>query len=462
VSTIITEDIYNEQEKNDRISCFFRKFQLGKAVKEAGFYKEKGVRPVELLRYLFSLVFMNRNLYREVTNNPQQGKGKNTMYRFLSSTAHDWCRLLYCVAMRAIMLLLPLTSEERENVLIVDDTLYSRNRSKKVDMLTRVYDHNTNSYLKGFKLLTLAWSDGNTTIPLSYRHLVSTNKKMVINSLPEDMDKRKKAYKLRKSAQMKAVDAMFELLSKLDMKKLKVKYLLFDSWFAFPSVIEKVLSQKLNVICMLKRMYRVYYSYNGKLYNLDKLYSMVPHGNKKVTVNGKEHCVISSINVNLSLKEYASPAKIVFLKTNDGNNWVALLSTDTSLSDEEIIRLYSKRWNIEVLFKTAKHYLRLDTESQSRRFEAIYAQTTIVYLRYIMLAYESRASQDARTCGDIFFLVCDEMKDISFLDALDTLLCCFAAQIREQFVIPEQQINAFINIFVANIPLCFDLRVWES
>ena len=166
--------------------------------------------------------------------------------------------------------------------------------------------------------------------------------------------------------------------------------------------------------------------------------------------------------MKLGTKKNALPAKIVFLKTYKGNNWIALLSTDTSLSDEEIIRIYGKRWNIEVLFKTAKHYLRLDTESQSRSFESIYAQTTIVYLRYIMLAYESRASEDARTCGEIFFLVCDELKDISFLDALNTLLCCFVVQVRDQFAIPEQQINAIINIFVANIPLCFDLQVWES
>jgi len=168
--------------------------------------------------------------------------------------------------------------------------------------------------------------------------------------------------------------------------------LLFDSWFAFPSTIERVLAQKLNVICMLKRMHRVYYSYNGKLYNLEKLYSMVPHTNRTVKANDKESCVIASVNVKLGTKKNALPAKIVFLKTYKGNNWIALLSTDTSLSDEEIIRIYSKRWNTEVLFKTAKHYLRLDTESQSRSFESIYAQTIIVYLRYIMLAYESRAS----------------------------------------------------------------------
>lgn len=462
MGTIITEVIYKEQQKNDKISGFFRRFQLGKAVKEAGFYKEKGVQPVELLRYLFSLVFMNRNLYREVTSNQQQGKSKNTLYRFLNSAAHDWCKLLYCVAMRVIMLILPLTSEERKNVLIVDDTLYSRNSSKKVDMLTKVYDHNTGKFLKGFKLLTLAWSDGNTTIPLSYRHLVSTNEKMVINPLPEDMDKRTRAYRIRRSAQMNPIETMFELLGKLDINKLKVKYLLFDSWFAFPATIENVRKQKLHVVCRLKRMYRVYYSYNKKLYNLEKLYSIAPRTNQKVKIGKKENCIISSVNVKLSKKKDASAAKIVFLTTNDSQSWIALLSTDTTLSDEEIIRIYGKRWNIEVLFKTAKHFLHLDTESQGRSFESIYAQTTIVFLRYIMLAYESRASEDARTCGDIFYLVCDELKDISFLVALYTLLCCFAAQIENKFAIPEQHINAFISAFVAKIPRCFNLPVWES
>ena len=177
MTTIITEKVYEEQQKNERISKFFQTFEISKAVKASGFYKRKETSPVVLLKYVFSLVFRNSNIYLATRNNSSEGKSKNTIYRFLNSKAYNWGRLLYSVALNLIAFLLPLTSEQRENVLIVDDTLYSRSRSKKVDMLSKVYDHNTNKYVKGFKLLTLAWSDGNTTVPFAYQPMVSTNEK---------------------------------------------------------------------------------------------------------------------------------------------------------------------------------------------------------------------------------------------------------------------------------------------
>ena len=449
VKTIITEKVYDEQEQNAIISRFFKKFQLGKALTASNFYKEKGTQPVELLRYLFELVFTNKNLYRSYTAEPQEGKKKNTVYRFLNSKTGDWCKLLFQVAMRVIMLVLPLTNEKRENVLIVDDTLYSRSRSKKVDMLTRVYDHNTNKYIKGFKLLTLAWSDGNTTIPLRYRHLVSTNEKMCINGIPDTLDKRTKAYKLRKQAQENPVEAMFSLLDSVDAKQLQAKYLLFDSWFAFPSVVMRACEKGLHVVCMLKQMYHVYYTYRGKKYNLKSLYEAVPHR--------KSGEIISSVTVRINKGDESQKVKVLFLRTNHENNWIALMTTDLALSDEEMIRIYGKRWNIEVLFKTCKHFLHLDTEAQGRSFESIYAQTTIVFLRYIMLAYESRASVDHRTCGELFFLVCDELKDISFLEALSLLLNAFFTKVKEALVLTEQQINEMMSIFIRQIPHCLGL-----
>ncbi|MCL6599123.1 MAG: hypothetical protein K6T81_10325, partial [Alicyclobacillus macrosporangiidus] len=43
------------------------------------------------------------------------------------------------------------------------------------------------------------------------------------------------------------------------------KYLLFDSWFAYPSVILRVLTRHaMNVICMLKGMPHVYYEFEGR------------------------------------------------------------------------------------------------------------------------------------------------------------------------------------------------------
>ena len=36
---------------------------------------------------------------------------------------------------------------------------------------------------------------------------------------------------------------------------------------------------------------------------------------------------------------------------------ICLLSTDTEMDENEIIRQYGKRWNIEVMFKCSKQYL---------------------------------------------------------------------------------------------------------
>ena len=41
------------------------------------------------------------------------------------------------------------------------------------------------------------------------------------------------------------------------------------------------------------------------------------------------------------------PAKIVYVRnTKKKKDWVALISTNTDLSEEDIIRIYGKRWNI--------------------------------------------------------------------------------------------------------------------
>ena len=52
----------------------------------------------------------------------------------------------------------------------------------------------------------------------------------------------------------------------------------------------------------------------------------------------------------------------------------------------------------------------------------MYAHCAIVFLRYLMLAYENRIAEDDRTCGELFFLICNELRDITYLQALVILL----------------------------------------
>ena len=246
---------------------------------KSSFYKEKGAKLAELLKYLIGIVFRHTNIYLDTKYRKQPEMSKNTIYRFLSSTLYDWCKLLYLVAINVIAFI------------------------------------------------------------------------------------------------------------------------------------------------MLKSMYRVYYTYKGQDYTLNDLFREAPR-------NRRHSAVISSVIVKIHNSEKSEQyARIVFLKSNNGNDWIAILSTNLTIPDTEIVRLYSKRWNIEVLFKFCKHCLKLDTELECRSFEALYAHTTIVFLRYIMLAFENRVAADDRTC--------------------------FADTIKGSLAVSNSQIDIMISVFIALIPQFF-------
>ena len=75
-------------------------------------------------------------------------------------------------------------------------------------------------------------------------------------------------------------------------------------------------------------------------------------------------------------------------------DWLALLSTDIHLPDEDLVRIYGKRWVIEVFFKMGKQHLKLAKEIQRRNDDALIAHTTIVFMRYMFLAYQCRLEID--------------------------------------------------------------------
>ena len=86
---------------------------------------------------------------------------KNTIYRFLNDARVNWQRFTTLLSAEIICRFMkPLTGEDRKDVFIVDDSLFDRSRSKKVELLARVFDHCSMKYRSGFRLLTLGWSDG--------------------------------------------------------------------------------------------------------------------------------------------------------------------------------------------------------------------------------------------------------------------------------------------------------------
>jgi hypothetical protein len=137
--------------------------------------------------------------------------------------------------------------------------------------------------------------------------------------------------------------------------------------------------------------------------------------------------------------------KIVFVRNRNGRGWLALLSTDTALPDEEVIRIYGKRWDIEVFFKMAKHHLNLERDVQLRDYDGLVAHTSLVFTRYMFLALQQRFHDDPRSIGSLFHACCDEMKDLTLFEALNRLLTLAFETVRSSGAFAEDVINAMLN-----------------
>lgn len=433
----------------NQIDSFFVNQRIALLLKQCNVVKQRGIAPAAVMRLIFCLVFTGKNLFCYLqTNGVEADIGKDTIYRFLNSLHANWRKFLHRLSGTVIRQhLLPLTAKETPKVFIVDDSLYNRNRSKKVELLARVHDHNENRYYCGFRLLTLGWSDGSTCLPVSFSLLSSANEKNRLAPMAE-VDKRTNGYRRRAESMRKSPQVLKDLVAQAHRGGIQADYLLFDSWFAFPSTIIGLLEQKQHVICMLKAMKTITYGYKGFNLTLNDLYK------SERKRSGRARILASTfVELGVNTEGEAVMAKVVFVRDRSSKKWLALLSTDIELADEEIIKLYKRRWDIEVFFKITKSYLKLAKEFQSRSYDALVAHTTIVFTRYIMLALARRMNNDPRTLGTLFHAGCDELRQVSFAEALILLLNLLEQVLKDFAEDTAVPIRQMLKAFIAQIPV---------
>ena len=443
----ITQDYQNEKQISASVRRFFTRFHVSSALKAANAYKTKGIPVIEIFQYLFILIFSNRSMYMDLlTGRNTPTFAKDTVYRFMKTAHINWVRFTTVLSARAIQgAVVPLNNQNRINVLIIDDSMFERNRSKKVELLAKVYDHAKHSYRFGFRMLTLGWSDGSTFLPVNSVLLSSEKKKSRINEAAP-MDKRTVGYKRRALSMTKGTEAMLELLKAAKTARIPAEYVLFDNWFSSPKSLHAVKETGYDVIGMIKKTPKMYFQYGGDSIPLTEIYKR----NKKRRGRSK---YLLSVNVDVVKDEESIPAKVVYVRNkNNRKDYLCLISTDTSLSEEEIIRIYGKRWDIEVFFKVCKSYLKLSRECNSLSYDAMTAHTAVVFTRYMMLSIENRESQDTRSLGELFLYFTDEMADITWIQAFQLLLQMFRELLSDTCELSERKITELVETFMSALP----------
>ena len=443
----ITQANQNDKQISKSIKRFFSRFHISSVLKASNAYKKKGIPVVEVFQYLFLLIFSNRSMYMSlITGKNSPGFAKDTVYRFMKSIQINWIHFTTLLASRIIKdAIVPLDSEDRANVLIIDDSMFERNRSKKVELLAKAYDHANHRYRFGFRMLTLGWSDGSSFLPVNSILLSSENKKNRVNEAVK-VDKRTAGYKRRLLSIQKGTQAMLELLKTAKKAAVPAKYVLFDSWFSSPSTLHAVKTIGYDVIGMVKKTPKMFFRYKGEDMSLITIYNR----NKKR--RGRSRYLLSVL-VDVVKDGKVIPAKVVYVRNrNKRKEYLCLISTDTTLDENEIIRIYGKRWDIEVFFKVCKSYLNLSRECNSLSYDAMTAHTAVVFTRYMMLSLESREGNDNRSLGELFLYFSDEMSDITWIQAFRMLLQMFRTILNNNTELSDDKIDELVDTFMNTLP----------
>ncbi|WP_209125865.1 transposase, partial [Alkalihalobacillus sp. BA299] len=233
----------NDQTKQlpNEIKSTFKELQVFKHLRKAGITKSFGFSCAYLFQLIFCLIFENKNWFRTLESKKSTDiPAKDAVYRFLNRSTYSWRRFLLLLSAHSIEKVSKLTNHERIKVLIVDDSSYDKNRRKSVELLARCFDHASQKmrFYKGFRMLTLGWSDGTTFMPVDFSLLSSKNS--IINGISDKIDKRSSGYKRRLEALQSAPEQIPAMIQRAMNTGIEASYVLMDTWFTHQPLIKEI------------------------------------------------------------------------------------------------------------------------------------------------------------------------------------------------------------------------------
>jgi len=436
-SRVSAEDIFSR----------FKALKLSEGLSEFKWFKERGYDFKMVLAILVSMVVSPDKTVNSYLNSPTgegSSMGKDVFYRLKNSPFICWRMLMWYFVHR----FLKVTSTGKDGddtssrYLIFDDTVLPKT-GKSIEKIGKVWDHVTNRYVLGFKLLVMMYWDGKSSMPLDFSLHREKGKKP---ERPFGMTKKRirEQYSCKRIKDSYTAKRVEELdTNKIQMalrmfftaiyRGLRVDYVLVDSWFTCDALIQAirgVKSQKVHLIGMYK-FAKTRFEYRGKSLTHAQINNMLgkpkrcrslgyQYKQAKVLYQGVEICLF-------------------FSRRGNRDKWKVLLTTDTRLMFKKLIEHYQVRWVVEVFNRESKQLLNLGG-CQSSNFDGQVAETTISMIAYLLLTlrfrydnYESkgalyrsmnadvlRETLDRRLWGLFVELICT-VSEVLELDANDLI-----------------------------------------
>ena len=436
-----------------KTSCdnFFADFKINALLHKCGAKSVYGYSPITIFKTFFNTHLKCTNFYFETKFSKYCEVSKDAGYEFVKQPNINWRQFQYEVASEAVDHLDAINdNKNRDSVFILDDTPLKKNSSKKIELTAKKFDHSTHTYYKGYSSLSLAYTDQISTICVAQAPLASPNEENIYVSARNDFNSRSLAAKRRAEAVQHMPDVAYNLVAGAMDAGITATAAVFDSWFCTaPFVIR--LAKLLPCIWIVKKGNAYSYVFNKKSMTIHDVYRSLK--NKR---RGKAKIICSCIITLQDTDGNSIPAKIVFVRDRNTHDWIPILSTDITLSDERIVKLYSLRWNIEVMFRDFKQFLNFEHGCQSTNYDSLVAYLSILQTVHTYIVLQKRASIDTRSFGELFRCCIEEIKQRSFEDAFMIVISTFYERIDQacadnKKLSKEEIINVFIESYNLSI-----------
>ncbi len=326
------------------------------------------------------------SIYHDKLSPKTSGK-KDVYYRALGNQKLNWRNILY-LFVKNYLSLDPNFPRPKDDVkcLIFDDTSIAKT-GKKIEGISKTFDHVSHAYILGFKLLVAGYWNGSIFIPVDFSfHRESKKRKVGKYGLTSKESRNQKKHKrdnLLPAAKrflelnMKKSDMVIQMFKRVNQRRIHVDYILIDSWFTTMELISKFLSINKNVHIIGMYKYNSKVEMDNKEFTIKQLRSIKTKLKRSRKHKFYYHDFIGKID--------GVDVKIFITKRGRNGAWHTILSTNTSLGFVRMIEIYHTRWTIEVFFKEAKQLPGLE-KNQSTNFDVQIAQTTITMIQYLLIS----------------------------------------------------------------------------
>ncbi len=273
-----------------------------------------------------------------------------------------------------------LKPKSNETILLILDDSKKHKRGKAMQAVGWVKDPLSGKTMRGHQYVTATlWFRG-YTIPFGIRLYIKK----------EDCPGLNRSFK--KTTEMAA-----ELIQQFDPPKgLKVK-VLFDSYYLCPVVVKTCRRKSFRFISTLAT--------NRNLFKNGRKLKVGSYGSNLHKRGRKKMLRVKKANGSTVQYRYVDAAwlkvsklgqlHVIFSRQNGRRKVLGLVTDDPTLSTDQMIKTYNRRWSIEVFFKDSKQLLGLG-QYQNLSYEAAVTHLHLVCFSYALLTHIAITGESAK------------------------------------------------------------------